>query len=37
MAVNWIIPIVITNVANENKNFYALSGQSYEVFFMGIF
>lgn len=29
MAINWIIPIVVTNVVNENKNFYALSSQSY--------
>lgn len=37
MAVNWTIPTVITSVTNENRNFYALSSQSYEVFFMGIF
>ena len=36
-AFNWIIPVVITTVANESRNFYGFNGLVYEVLFISIF
>ena len=36
-AFNWIIPVVITSVANESRNFYGLNGLVYEVLAISVF
>ena len=36
-AFNWTVPVVVTAVANENRNFYGFNGLVYEVLFIGVF